>query len=180
MNAGKLTQPWDMAGADGLVAARALFGEAVDHLATFQSMETELEGLPCAVLRLCNRNFRLTYLGPLDRIVAELQLNLWVKQLAWMGTVVLPNQSSTIPLTAQDCSPILAQASVRAPHRLRGLPLNCAVPAQIVALPALIWHHPIEGQPALELHLAKAQIENLWRLIQSFSDGSVSLTTAHT
>ncbi|MEA5448997.1 hypothetical protein VB780_10490 [Leptolyngbya sp. CCNP1308] len=174
------TQPWDMAGADGLVAARALFGEAIDHLAPFQSMETELEGLPCAVLRLCDRNFRLTYPGPLDRIVAELQLNLWVKQLTWMDVVVLPPQSSTIPRTDEGCPSFLAQASVRAPHRLHGLPLHCAVPAQISALPVLIWHHPIEGQPALELHLAKPQIENLWRLIQSFSEGSVSLTTAHT
>lgn len=175
-----ITQPWDMAGADGLAAARALFGEAIDHLAPFQSMETELEGLPCAVLRLCDRNFRLTYPGPLDRIVAELQLNLWVKQLAWMGALVLPHKSSTIDRSADFFPSILAQASIRAPHRLHGLPLHCAVPAQILALPVLIWHHPIQGQSALELHLAKAQIENLWRLIQSLSDGSVSLTTAHT
>ena len=76
MNDFTVLQPWDMAGADGLVAARALFGESVDRLAPFQSMETTLEGLPCAVLRLCDRNFRVTYPGPFDQRVAALNLNL--------------------------------------------------------------------------------------------------------
>jgi hypothetical protein len=157
------------------VAARALFGEAIDHLAPYQSMETTLEGLPCAVLRLCDRNFRVTYPGPLDQHVADLQLQLWVKRLAWMGTLALSNQASTVDLTA-----LIAQAAVRAPHRLHSLPLHCAVPAQIATLPVLIWHHPIAGQPALELHVAKTQIETLEHLIQSLNDGSVSLTTART
>lgn len=180
MNEFTVSSPWDLAGADGLVAARALFGEAIDHLAPFQSMETTLEGLPCAVLRLCDRNFRLTYPGPLNQILEALRLQIWIKQLDWMGSVVLPNQSSTISLNPEGCPSILAYASVRAPHRLHGLPLHCAVPAQILTLPVLIWHHPIQGQPTVELHLAKAQIENLGGLIQSFSDGSVSSTTAHT
>lgn len=85
-----LTQPWDMAGADGLVAARALFGEVVDHLAPFQSLETELESEACSVLRLCDRNFRVTYSGPFDQRVAALNLNLWVKQLDWLGAIALP------------------------------------------------------------------------------------------
>lgn len=171
MNEFKITQPWDMAGADGLVAARALFGEAIDHLAPFQSMETTLEGLPCAVLRLCDRNFRITYPSALDQIVAAVQLQVWVNQLGWMGAIALP---------AEQLPAVTAQATVRAPHRLHGLPLHCAVPAQISALPVLLWHHPIAGQPALELHFAKAQSADFYSLIRSFIDGSVALTTAHT
>lgn len=170
MNEFTVFSPWDLAGADGLVAARTLFGEAVDHLAPFQSMETTLARLPCAVLRLCDRNFRITYLGHLDQIVAALQLQVWVKQLSWMEAITLP---------AEQFPTIAAQATIKAPHRLHGLPLHCAVPAQISALPILIWHHPIAGQPALELHFAKSQSEKFCRLIRSFSGGSVALTTAH-
>ncbi|MGB3200449.1 MAG: hypothetical protein WBA99_06085 [Nodosilinea sp.] len=162
MRLSPLPPPWDMAGLDGLVAARSLFGEAVDYLAPYQSMETTLEGVLCAVLRLGDRNFRVTYPGPFNQLVADLQLQLWVKQLAWMSALALLNPSSTASLPAP-----LAQATVRAPHRLQGLPLHCAVPAQVVPLPVLIWHHPIAGQPALELHVAQAQTEKLTSLIQS-------------
>ncbi|MGF1516653.1 MAG: hypothetical protein ACFCVB_02450 [Nodosilinea sp.] len=164
------TQPWDMAGADGLVAARALFGEAVDHLAPFQSLETELEGEACSVLRLCDRNFRLTYPGPLDQLIAPLNLQLWVTQLPWMAAITLPVVS--LPALA-------AQATARAPHRLSPLPLHRAVPAHVAKISVLMWHHSIAGQPTLELHLANSQIKNFWDVIQPFNGGSVSLTTAH-
>ncbi len=166
-----VSHPWDMAGADGLTAARALFGEAVDRLAPFQSMETSLDGVPCSVLRLCDRNFRITYPGPLDARVASLGLQLWVKRLDWMGAIDLP--IDTMPA-------LVAQAIVRAPHRLHPLPLHRAVPAQLGALPVVVWHHPIGGQPALELHLAQTQIKNLWDFVQPLKGSSVSLTTAHT
>lgn len=172
------TQPWDMAGADGLVAARALFGEAVDHLAPFQSMETELEGVPCAVLRLGDRNFRITYPGPLDHRVAPLRLHLWVKRLDWMGALVRPNPSSTMALAAESLSAIAAQTTVRAPHRLHSLPLHCAVPAHVATFPVLIWHHPLGDRPGLEIHLAHRHIEKFCRLIPAFRGRSVSLTTA--
>lgn len=171
MNEFTISTPWDLAGADGLVAARALFGQAIDHLAPFQSMETELGGKACAVLRLCDRNFRITYPGPLDQMVTALQLQVWIKQLGWMGAIALP---------AEHFPTIAAQATVRAPHRLHGLPLHCAVPAQISALPILLWHHPVAGQPALELQFAKAQSEDFYSLIRPFINGSVALTTAHT
>ncbi len=165
-----ISQPWDMAGADGLVAVRALFGEVVDHLAPFQSLETELEGEACAVLRLGDRNFRLTYPGPLDQAIAPLNLQLWVTQLAWMAAITLP--SASLPALA-------AQATVRAPHRLCPLPLHQAVPAQVAKISVLMWHHPIAGQPMLELHLANSQIKNFWDVIQPFNGSSVSLATAH-
>jgi len=164
------TQPWDMAGADGLVAARALFGEAVDHLAPFQSLETVLEGEDCSVLRLGDRNFRITYPGPLDQAIAPLNRQLWVTQLAWMAAITLP--SGRLPALA-------AQATARAPHRLCSLPLHRAVPAQVAQTSVLMWHHPIAGQPMLELHLANSQIKNFWDVIQPFNGSSVSLTTAH-
>jgi hypothetical protein len=163
-------QPWDIAGADGLVAARALFGEVVDHLAPFQSLETELEGEACSVLRLCDRNFRITYPGPLDQAIAPLNLQLWVTQLPWMRAVTLP--SNHLPA-------LTAQATVRAPHRLYSLPLHRAVPTQVATISVLVWHHPIASQPALELHLAYSQINNFWDVIQPFNGSSVSLTTAH-
>ncbi|WP_035986565.1 hypothetical protein [Leptolyngbya sp. KIOST-1] len=166
-----VSQPWDMAGVDGLVAARALFGEAVDHLAPFQSLETELDGLPCAVLRLCDRNFRVTYPGPLDQRVAALNLSLWVKSLDWLGAVALPGEGWPA---------IAALATVRAPHRLTPLPLHRAVPAQVNSISVLIWHHPMGSRSGLELHLARHQIETFWALIQAFNHSSVSLTTAHT
>ncbi|PSN16829.1 hypothetical protein C7293_01010 [filamentous cyanobacterium CCT1] len=166
-----VSQPWDMAGADGLVAARALFGEAVDHLAPFQSMETTLDGLPCAVLRLCDRNFRVTYPGPFDQRVAAFSLNLWVKQLDWLGAIALP---------AESLPAIAALATVRAPHRLAPLPLHRAVPVQVAQTAVLIWHHHLGDRAALELHLARPQIEAFWALIQPSNYGSVSLTTALT
>jgi hypothetical protein len=166
----QITQPWDMAGADGLVAARALFGEAVDHLAPFQSLETELEGEACSVLRLCDRNFRITYPGPLDQVIAPLNLQLWITQLAWMTALALP--SASLPA-------LTAQATARAPHRLYPLPLHRAVPAQVAQISVVIWHHPIAGQPALELHLANSQIKKIGDFIQLFNGSSVSLATAH-
>ena len=166
----QITQPWDMAGADGLVAARALFGEVVDHLAPFQSLETELEGEACSVLRLCDRNFRITYPGPLDQLIAPLNLQLWVTQLPWMAAIIFP--SASLPALA-------AQATVRAPHRLPPLPLHRAVPTQVAQISVLMWHHPMAGQPALELHLANSQIKQFWHVIQPFNGSSVSLTTAH-
>lgn len=176
----QVSHPWDMAGADGLVAARALFGESVDYLAPFQSMETALAGEPCSVLRLGDRNFRITYPGPLDALVADLHLNIWIKQLDWLDALVLLNQFSTIAPSNTSLPLVAAEATVRAPHRLRSLPLHRAVPAQLWGMAVLIWHHPLAGQPALELHVAQTQISELRQLIQSSKLGSVAFTTACT
>ncbi len=108
--------------------------------------------------------------GPLDRAIAPLNLQLWVTQLAWMAAVALP--SNRLPA-------LTTQATLRAPHRLHPLPLHRAVPAQAAQISVLMWHHPIGGQPMLELHLARPQIKNLWDVIQPFNGSSVSLTTAH-
>ncbi|MEM9162954.1 MAG: hypothetical protein AAGC54_07785 [Cyanobacteria bacterium P01_F01_bin.4] len=148
---------WDLTGPDGLHAAKALFGEAVDHLAPFQSLETELQGSPCSVLRLCDRNFRLTYTGRLDKIVTALDMNLSVKQFDWLGGIFLPPNLFSV---------LAKQATARPPHRLATLPNHCAVPAQINDIPVLIWRHPIQNKPTLELHGARTQIRTLFNKFQ--------------
>lgn len=149
MNAVSTTSLWDMAGRDGLSVARSLFGESVDHLAPFQSLETTLQGTPCAVLRLCDRNFRVTYAGDLPQLVQPLQANVWVRQLEWMGAIVLPD--SEFPRIA-------SQATIRPPHRL-DLPLNCATPAQLKGMPVLLWRHRRGDSAVVELHLAQADMD---------------------
>ncbi|MGF1568361.1 MAG: hypothetical protein ACFCVD_09870 [Nodosilinea sp.] len=147
-----LDRPWDMAGVDGHRAARALFGEAVDHLAPFQSLETKLGGMPCGVLRLGDHNFRIAYPGPLGEQVAALQMKVWVRQLPWMSAVAVP---------MEQFQKIAAQATVRAPHRLRGLPMHRAVPAQVEAISVLIWRRLLNGQSILELNMATSSVERL-------------------
>ncbi len=150
---------WDMAGRDGLSAARALFGEAVDQLAPFQSLETTLQGAPCSVLRLCDRNFRLGYSGPLAQIVESLEASVWVKQLDWMRAIALPDE--LFP-TLRDC------ATVRPPHRL-DLPANCAAPAQIEGVAVLLWRHTVGGRPTLEVHLPRSDADKVLTLLDALS-----------
>jgi len=142
---------WDMAGQDSLLVARSLFGEAVSHLASFQSLETTLQGSTCSVLRLCDRNFRIAYPGPLARLVQPLQAEVWVKHLEWMTAIALPD--SKFPQ-------IVAGATARPPHRL-DLPLGRASPAQLKGIPVVLWRHVVQGQPVIELHLAQTDADAL-------------------
>ena len=143
---------WDMAGVDGLAVARKSFGDSVGHLAPFQSMETVLAGNACSVLRLCDRNFRIVYRGPLQPLIEPHQGNIWLRQFDWLTRVTLP---------ASALSQITSQATVRPPHRLDPLPNNRAVPAQLLGIPLLIWRHSQQGQSVLELHLANKNAETL-------------------
>lgn len=143
---------WDMAGVDGLAVARHLFGKDVGYLAPFQSMETRLAGKDCSVLRLCDRNFRISYPGPLCQLIEPLQANIWLKQFDWLVSMSLP--TSFLPQ-------IISQATVRPPHRLKNSPNHQAVPAQLYGIPLLIWQHSKQGQPILELHLARKNVESL-------------------
>ncbi|MEO1404133.1 MAG: hypothetical protein AAFV72_23185 [Cyanobacteria bacterium J06635_1] len=149
--------PWDLAGPDSLYAAKTLFGEAIDHLAPFQSLETTLQGRACSVLRLCDRNFRIAYTGRLDHMVAALDKDLWVKQFDWLGSVSLP---------VNLFSSLTKHAKVRPPHRLTTLPNHCAVPAQLNNIPVLIWRHPVHNQPTLDLHVANTDLETLTSLCE--------------
>jgi hypothetical protein len=159
MSQSALNKPklWDMAGVDGLHVAKLLFGDAVDRLSPFQSLETELQGEACSVLRLCDRNFRIAYPGPLDQFGVFRDRNVWIQDFAWLGAASLP-----IELLPN----LTAQATVRPPHRLINLPNHQAVPAQIDGVALLIWRHPNQGQSALELQTARANLDRLIERIE--------------
>ena len=143
---------WDIAGVDGLAVAQALFGEAVGYLAPFQSLEAAVAGQDCSVLRLCDRNFRIAYPGPLDSLVAPLQARVWVRAYDWLSVVAIaPHQFSRLT----------AQATVRAPHRLQNLPNHQAVPAQVADIALVIWRHAPRGVPVVDLHLARTEVDRL-------------------
>ncbi|MBE9076188.1 hypothetical protein IQ241_02570 [Romeria aff. gracilis LEGE 07310] len=144
-------QIWDLAGVESLQALQQLLGPTVAQLSPFQSLETSLDG-QCSVLRLCDRNFRLAYNGDLSQHIDLPNSRTWLKQLNWMGAIAIPDDD--FPL-------LLALASVRPPHRLQGLPLHRAVPAQVGAISVLIWRHPLAGQPAIEIHTATADLAKL-------------------
>lgn len=126
----KRSRAWDMVGKDGLRVAKALFGEAVDRLAPFQSLETELDGVPCSVLRLCDRNFRIIDPGAFDQkvaaIQAEMTADVWVKQLPWIGAIALPFEQAQL---------LIQKATARPPHRHTNLP--CTYPNSTHSSPTL-------------------------------------------
>ncbi len=149
---------WDMAGVDGLEAAQSLFGEDVTCLSRFQSVETVLAGEDCSVLRLCDRNFRIRYSGPLDQLIAPLQRCIWIKQHDWLGALTFPlGQLPTF----------IENATVRAPYRLTNLPNNQALPARFKDIPLLVWRHSVQENPTVELHAARS---DLARLSQQLED----------
>ncbi|WP_088892982.1 hypothetical protein [Leptolyngbya ohadii] len=150
------TYLWDIAGIDGLQAMKYLIGEGADRLAPFQSIETQIGRVDCSVLRLCEGNFRISC-GEASEAVAQALSSLapqrvWVRQFGWLGSIVLPEA---------DLALLGAIAVPKPPHRLEGLPLNCAISLRIEEISVLIWHHSVSGQPALELHAAKSEIARL-------------------
>lgn len=55
---------WDIAGVDGLQVVKSLAKcDRISCIAPFQSIETTIAGNPCSILRLCEGNFRLAWLG---------------------------------------------------------------------------------------------------------------------
>jgi hypothetical protein len=163
---------WDIAGVDGLQVARSLFGKEVDYLAPFQSLETVVQGEACSVLRLCDRNFRVAYSGalnqPVDHLVADppapLRASVWVKQYDWLSAIVLP--LGLLPV-------LLAQATAKAPHRLANLPNHQAVPARLNNnTPILIWRHSPQGNPSVEIHAAKADLNRLSQTVNQLTQSS--------
>ncbi len=143
---------WDLSGVDSLDVAQSLFGEDVTYLSPFQSVETLLEGQACSVLRLCDRNFRIRYSGPLDQKVLSLQRCVWIKQHDWLSSLILP---------IEQLPKLTKTATIRAPHRLTNLPNHQAVPARFSDIPLLIWRHTIQEMPAVELHAAQSDINKL-------------------
>lgn len=147
---------WDMAGVDSLAVAKYLFGEEIGYLAPFQSIETALGGKDCAVLRLCDRNFRIAYADSLQPYLEPIQANIWCKQFDWLTRMVLPNNL---------LSRIISRATVRAPHRLQDIPNHQAVPIQLDGIPVLLWRHPNQGKASFELHVAKKELKPIEKIV---------------
>jgi hypothetical protein len=152
-----LPTPWDMAGAEGREVAKQLFGDRVDQLAAFQSFETILEGKPCGVLRLCERNFRISYPGPLEQMVQPLNRKVWIQKCPWLVAASLP---------ADALAAIAGRITIRPPHRVINLPGNQAVPAQINSVAFLLWKRNSPSVNHLELHTARFDIIPLLQSIQ--------------
>ncbi len=142
---------WDVAGIDGLQVMKSLFGEAIDRIAPFQSLETQLDSADCAVLRLCEGNFRLCStenLGQrLQHTIAHQRA--WVKQFPWIASV----QTEAITL-----SELAAIATPRPPFRLSSLASNCAAPVRIEGRSVLVWRRGYGGREILELHTATQDV----------------------
>ncbi|MEL6160873.1 MAG: hypothetical protein AAFQ40_00415 [Cyanobacteria bacterium J06623_5] len=164
---------WDIAGIDALSVARTLFGESVGYLAPFQSLETNLKGTDCSVLRLCDRNFRVLCSDDLEQAILLLNCNVSVHQYNWLAS---------FSLGAHQLKALAEHATVRPPHRLINLPNHQAVPAQLEDIAMLIWRHsslentalkePILENPTLDartadIHTACANLERLKELINN-------------
>lgn len=151
-------QLWDIAGVDGLQVAKSLFGDQLSYIATFQSIETTLEGCPCSVLRLCEGNFRIAWQGNstiLEQAVqrAQGERRAWLKRFDWLDAIAI---SESLGLNR------LPQIAVsKPPYRLQGMLVNRAAPARIEGVAILVWRHLVLGQPAFELHTAVKNLETI-------------------
>ncbi|MFQ3627916.1 MAG: hypothetical protein SNJ81_10115 [Cyanobacteriota bacterium] len=143
---------WDFAGIDGLQVARHLFGEQIAHISPFQSLTTTLQDRPCAVLRLCENNFRVA-LPPdlaLDRLIPLLHPQIWIGRSPYLAALTLPVE--------QGLSWLYQRATTKPLYTLQPLLGDRAVPARLDGIALLIWHHSWLGQPRLELHLATVDL----------------------
>jgi hypothetical protein len=143
----------DFAGYDGLLAARALFGDSIDRIAPFQSLDCQaLETVNCSVLRLCENNFRVRLsksdLATFTAAFQQQQQRVWLKQFDWLGSLILPD----------DLASLSKLITPKPPHRIAGLQLNCAAPGRINGISVLVWRHEVKETPTIELHLAKKDI----------------------
>ena len=153
-------QLWDIAGTKGLEMAISLFGEAASQLGSFQSLETELEGESCSVLRLGDRNFRIAYASSKHQRLSAQLANCGFSQHNWLSGITLPIKQ--LPALSQ-------QATVRPPHRLANLPDNQAVPAQLDGIAVLIWRHVVRSHPTVDIHTATAELNRLIERTDSLS-----------
>ncbi|QKD84032.1 hypothetical protein HPC62_19240 [Thermoleptolyngbya sichuanensis A183] len=143
---------WDFAGIDGLQVARHLFGESIAHISPFQSLTTALQGYPCAVLRLCENNFRvaLPQALALNELIRPLPWRVWVARSPYLTALTLP--------VGPGLSWLYRRATTKPLYTLQPLPGDRAVPARLDGIAVLIWHHEWLGQPRLDLHLATADV----------------------
>jgi hypothetical protein len=151
---------WDFAGVDGLQVAIALFSPAVNHLAPFQSLTTEFNQQPCAILRLCEGNFRVVL--PTDdeaiaQAISHLNFNVWVKRCDRTATLTLPADPGIERLSSL--------ATTKPIYTLSPFPLHRAVPARINDIAILAWHHPWHDQAIVMIQTASDQSETVRALL---------------
>jgi hypothetical protein len=175
------SQLWDFAGVDALQVAKHLFGEIVDKIAPFQSLETNLNRQPCSLLRLCENNFRFRISGTdaeLQQAIrsldaAQFNVRVWIKSLDWLTAVALP-EAIALPLLCQRVTP-------KPPHRLLGLQQHRAIPGRMDGDSVLLWRHRMLGQSIVELQMAAKAKEavqaKLICLIASNQDSAASLVS---
>jgi len=149
---------WDIAGVDGLAVMKRLIGEECDRIAPFQSLETDLDHTPCTILRLCEANFRLRWMGDSAHLqsrlgVATADQQVWVKQFPWLVSVPLLHGISVEQLSGV--------AIARVPFSVEYLGMDCAAPVRIGRHGCLIWRHSIQGRAVIELHSALQTIQEL-------------------
>jgi hypothetical protein len=176
LNISKLMPPtehylWDFAGTDGLQVARHLFGAQVSQLSPFQSLTTTFEGQPCAVLRLCEGNFRVALAQnlALDEIVTPLQQRVWVARSPYLTTLTLP---------VEPALEWLAQTATTKPmFTLSPFPCDRAVPARLEGIAILIWHYQWLGQPRLDLQMATTELPKVKAVIER-SQTSITATSS--
>jgi hypothetical protein len=151
-------QRWDLAGIDGLALMKTWFSEAVERIAPFQSLETEWQGQPCSLLRLCEGNFRLSTRANIILPSIPVEQRVWLKQFKWLAAIALPEA---------EFANLKQIAIPKPPHRLMGLPQNCAVPARLNSTAVIIWRHEIENVPMLEIHTARADLTKVMAELQA-------------
>jgi len=149
---------WDIAGVDGLQVMKRLLGDRCDRIAPFQSLEAEIDHIPCSILRLCEANFRLRWTGDATHLqtlltAAASHQQVWVKQFPWLASVRL-----TAEMSVEQLAKI---AIAKPPFSLPSLALNCAAPARINGLSCLVWRHSIQHTETIELHTARQTLHHL-------------------
>lgn len=151
---------WDLAGVDGRQAAIALFTPAISHLAPYQSLTAEFQNQPCAVLRLCENNFRVALPEAMafDAAIAALDRDVWVKRCP-AATFVLPVDFGLARLRAI--------ATTKPLYTLNPFPSDRAVPARINGLALLAWHHSWQGQPRLAIQTAQSHVKPIYETLTS-------------
>jgi hypothetical protein len=147
----------DFAGVDGLQFAIALFGPAANRIAPFQSMSVELAGQSGVLLRLCENNFRLRWMGESNTLLTTLNeqqgdRQLWIRALPWLGAIAYPPDAITAVLDAVTPTP---------PHQVSGLSIHRAAVGRVDGRSVLVWLHDRFESPMLELHAAIAHLPDI-------------------
>lgn len=143
---------WDFAGVDGLQVAIALFSSSVTHLAPFQFLTTTFEQQSCAVLRLCEGNFRVALAAPVpfDQAVVALGCQIWVN----------PCQTANLTMPPAVGLARLAQIATTKPlYTLQPFPCDRALRSRIDDIAILAWHHRWHQHPQFLIQTAPADIE---------------------